>query len=174
MKTNKILSFAILALTMSSTFISCDKENKKKETPSVTIVGNVDHAKELVGDYNATIEVNAHNTTLSSKGIVKLKSNKMNQLSIDIPSFKGRPGKTPMIVDPFTIPNVGISIKEGVYTLNAPEQTISVTMGKAYPESKVTTTGTVKAGTLALDLTWEPAEGYIIKVNIKDAKKANK
>ncbi len=168
MKLNHLLGAVMITLASSVAFVSCDKDNAKKEEP-IVVEQKTDYAKLLVGDYDAIIKASAHGAITETKGLVKVKSTSKNVLSIDVPSFQGYKN---LSISPFTLPNVKVSKTGATYTLNSAEQTISITMGKPYPNSKVSSTGSVnQEGVLSMNLTWFPNAKYEIHVTIKDAKK---
>ncbi len=171
MKLKHLFGAVVLTMLSSVAFVSCDKDDKKNDEP-VIINQKADYAKELVGDYNATIEASAHGATTATKVILKVRATAKNVIALDIPEFAGR-GTS--MVGAFTLPNVNVIKKGDVYVLTASKQVIPMTMGGDFPESEITATGSInKDNVLSMSLTWDPMPKYKIQITIKDGKKIMK
>lgn len=174
MKLNSLLSIVVLSLGSSFVFYSCDKEQKKtKDEPLVIINKAPNDAKALVGEYKATIEASSHGSTSKTENaILKLRTTERNVLTIEVPDLSGRSKSK---ISSFTIPNVKVEKNGAVYNLNAPEQVVNISMGKAYPEGKLVSSGSVdKDGVLSMDLIWTPIPDYSVQIKIKNAKMIKK
>ncbi len=169
MKLTHLLGVAMLTVATSLAFVSCDKDNKKENEEPVIINQSKDYAKDLVGNYKATMEASAHGQTTQTEVVIKVRTTGKNVLAFDIPKFVGR-GET--MVEAFTLPNVKVRKKENRYVLTALKQVIPMTMGGPFPESEITTAGLVdKDNTLSMSLAWEPQPGYNVQLAVKNGKK---
>ncbi len=172
MKLNHLLGLAMLTFASSVAFVSCNKDDKKKNEEPVIINQSKDYGKELVGNYQGIIEVSAHGVTTQTKVVIKVKAMSKNVIALDIPSFAGR---RDMMVKAFTLPNVKVLKKEDAYLLAAPKQVVPMTMGGSFPDSEITGTGTVdKNNILSMSLIWNPLPNYTVQLSLKDAKRVMK